>query len=221
MPQEPAANHAEFLLLAIERNAKHGQQLTGKEKENLACRLYGKVPQADVCRSLSISEDTWRRYTATRAKQLEEETNRRVLDLHLSCHTQNQIAETVGIPQQTVADKIAEFTENPQMQDSGIFRNYDQDEMEKSARRIYTVWNFPKRLTRRSTLGISRRRLWTTYSAIVSVAWSMRTRLTRPQQATPTLPVRARSLPRACRSSPPTTDSRARRPSRRRCSRRR
>lgn len=136
---------AEFLLLAIERNAKHGQQLTGDEKKAMAVKLYlAGENHARAKQCLAISERTYRNYVAAAAAEHEEETKRQVLEMHLACKTQREIADALGEPQQTVADKIAEFTESGKLADSGIFRNYEQDDSETSGRRIYTIWNFPK-----------------------------------------------------------------------------
>jgi hypothetical protein len=41
------------------------------------------------------------------------------------CHTQAEIAEAVGLAQQTVVTKIAEIIENEQMTDSNIFRDFE------------------------------------------------------------------------------------------------
>lgn len=55
-------------------------------------------------------------------------------DLWMRCETQERIAEQVGVPQQTVADWIANFTEIDTEADSGIFRDFEPE--------LYTVWNF-------------------------------------------------------------------------------
>ena len=41
------------------------------------------------------------------------------------CHNQQQIAEAVGVAQQTISDHVAEFTETGKFADSGIFGNFE------------------------------------------------------------------------------------------------
>jgi len=135
---------AEARLIAIERNAKHGQQLTRDEKKAIANRLYGELPEDAICKALAISRKTFARMTEQKAKQQDEEATRKIFDMHLACYTQEAIAHSLKMPRQTVTDKIADFAENGQLSDLGIFGNFEQDEPEKSGRRIYTVWNFPK-----------------------------------------------------------------------------
>jgi len=53
--------------------------------------------------------------------------------MHLRCHTQQQIADAVGVSQQTVTNEIAEFTKNGKYADSGIFGDFERD---GSARQI-------------------------------------------------------------------------------------
>ena len=48
--------------------------------------------------------------------------------MHLRCHTQQEIADAVGIDRTVVSDKIAEFVENGKYSDSHIFRDFDRDD---------------------------------------------------------------------------------------------
>ncbi len=57
-------------------------------------------------------------------------------ELWMRCETQERIAEQVGVPQRTVADWIASFSENGSEDDSAIFRDFEPE--------LYTVWNFGK-----------------------------------------------------------------------------
>jgi predicted transcriptional regulator len=45
-------------------------------------------------------------------KDAKEARDRRIFELWLACHTQQEIAEELGCPQQTVADLMKTFTEN-------------------------------------------------------------------------------------------------------------
>ena len=65
---------------------------------------------ADV---LSVSRQTINTWTKRRREDLEEETRRNILDLYLHAeNTQEDIADKLNIPQQTVSRKIESFTQN-------------------------------------------------------------------------------------------------------------
>jgi hypothetical protein len=135
---------AALLQLAISRNASHGQQLTREEKEDLANRLFGSLPPEEICRTLSIGKRTFERYTAGTMKRQAEAARRRIGDLHLACHSVPAIAEAVNMSPAFVKSEIAEIAKSRQMANGVIFGNFEQDEPEKSGRRIYTIWNFPR-----------------------------------------------------------------------------
>ena len=52
----------------------------------------------------------------------------------MQCEAQEAIAEAVNIPQRTVSDKIADFSENDQLTDFAIFRDFRPE--------IYTTRDF-------------------------------------------------------------------------------
>jgi transcriptional regulator with XRE-family HTH domain len=54
----------------------------------------------------------------------------------LSCHTQEEIAEAVGIDRVTVTEFLREMSENFRRKEFDIFRNFDPE--------LYTIWNFAK-----------------------------------------------------------------------------
>ncbi len=125
-----------LLQLAVERNSKHGQQLTREEKRKYAVRWWDVLPVDEICRTLSISDRVFREWTSDKRKQKDEETRQQIYDLWLSCHTQEAIGEMVGIDRTIVGDRIAEFVENGDSVDSHIFRNFSPE--------LYSVWNFAK-----------------------------------------------------------------------------
>jgi hypothetical protein len=85
---------------------------------------------------------TWRDWTKTAREQREAEREATILDLHLRCWTQDDIAQEVEISRESVNDQIAKFGKSGDFADSTIFRDFDQEEMSESGRRIYDVWNF-------------------------------------------------------------------------------
>ena len=58
---------------------------------------------------------------------------------NVSCdrYTQKEIALRVGVSQPEVNAEIADFATSANFGDSGIFRNFEQDESEESGRRVY------------------------------------------------------------------------------------
>ena len=131
------------MLLAVARNARHGLILSQEDKRRMCVQFFvAGLDQPEVCQSLAISERTWRDWTETAREARAAEQSATILDLHLRCETQDAIAKAVGITQQSVTNQIAAFTKSGDFADSGIFRNFDQEEMEESGRRIYDVWNF-------------------------------------------------------------------------------
>jgi hypothetical protein len=135
------ASDMELLLLAVERNATHGQQLTQDEKRRYAARWFDVLDPDKICAALSISRRTFSAWTQDKQKQREEEIRSRILSMHLRCHTQQQIADAVGVSVQSVNNQIADFSKNGKFSDFGVFGDF---EGEGSGRQIYTVWNFAK-----------------------------------------------------------------------------
>jgi len=129
-------SEAELERLAVERNSQHGQQLTQDEKKSYAIKWWDVISQDEICQSLSISPKTYSRWTAAKQEQKEEQTKQRIYDMWLRCHTQQEIADAVGEPQQTIARIIANFTQNGQVSDLGNFRNFTPE--------VYTIWSFGK-----------------------------------------------------------------------------
>jgi hypothetical protein len=129
-------SEAELQMLAVERNAKHGQQLTVAEKQKYARLWWEAVPAEEVCRILSIGDRTLREWTRTQREQKEAETKQRIYDLWLACHTQEGIAEQVGVDQATVSREIAGFMQIGNDADLHNFRGFTAE--------VYALWNFAK-----------------------------------------------------------------------------
>jgi hypothetical protein len=104
------SSDAEVLELSIERNAKHGLQLSQQDKKDLAVRLYSATPdrerdakKAYLAKILSVSERTVREWTSRTDKDSKAARDRRIFDMWLACYTQEEIGEAVGCSQDTVA----------------------------------------------------------------------------------------------------------------------
>jgi len=129
-------SEAELEQLSVRRNSTHGQQLTQDDKKIYAVRWWDLMPVSEICETLSISQKTYNRWTSAKQEQKEEQIKNTIYDLWMRCHTQQEIADVVGMPRQTVTDIIAKFAENGQMSDPGIFRNFTPE--------VYTTWSFGK-----------------------------------------------------------------------------
>jgi hypothetical protein len=134
-------SEAELLLLAVERNSKHGQQLTQAEKKKYAIRWWDVLETDKICSALSITKRTFSTWTKSKQKEKEIEIKKTIFDMHLSCHTQQEIADAVGMSQPFVVEQIAEFITDDANADSDIFGDYEQD---GSTRQLYTIWNIGK-----------------------------------------------------------------------------
>lgn len=124
----------ELKRLAYSLNSCHGIQLTTEEKQRYAQEMIGDVNAKDLAVILSVDEKTIQRWTTSQRKAIEDETNRRIIDLYLQCYTQEQIAEIVGVPRRTITDKIESFGNNGQM--SEIAKTFTP--------LLYNIWNMQK-----------------------------------------------------------------------------
>lgn len=122
--------------LAVRRNAGHGQQLSQSEKKKKAIRWWDRIPDTEIIKELSISMVTYNRWTKNkrdeRAKQIKEE----IQYMWMACYTQQEIADKIGIEQQTVSNKIVDFTKSDHVSEKSIFSNFKPE--------LYTIWNFQK-----------------------------------------------------------------------------
>lgn len=84
---------------------------------------------------LSISDRTYRSWTSDKQKQIKEERNQRILDLHLQCWTQERIAEEIGdITHQGISKIIDGFATNGNIAES----------CKDFKPQLYNIWNFAK-----------------------------------------------------------------------------
>ena len=134
----------EFLELAIERNARHGLQLSQDDKRNMARCIYHMTPdrerdgkKADLARILSVSERTVRGWLSRIDKDAKEARNRRIFEMWMACHTQDQIAEAVGCSRQNVDRVLPEMASLPKLAKSDAAAADHATDFEPP---IYNVW---------------------------------------------------------------------------------
>lgn len=131
----------DLLLLAVQRNSKHGQQLTRDEKKRYAARWFAYLDVDKICDALSITRRVFNDWTQNQQQQREDDVKQRILDMHLACHTQQQIADAVDMDQASVQRQIADFMQKDNYADLHIFGDFEGDE---NTRQIYTIWNIAK-----------------------------------------------------------------------------
>ena len=108
------ASDVELLALACKRNSAHGLQLADKDKRSMAIRLYASgtgMEKKEIAETLSVSERTVSGYLADTDKQLREQRRETIAALWLACHTQQEIADAVGVSQAEIAAATGELSE--------------------------------------------------------------------------------------------------------------
>ncbi len=105
------ASEAEFLELAIERNAAHGLQLSQSDKKDMARKIYSATPEKErsekkkqLAKILSVSERTVADWLSRMDKDAKEARDKRIFEMWLACYSQQEIADAENIAKQTVSD---------------------------------------------------------------------------------------------------------------------
>ena len=138
---------AELLELAIERNAAHGLQLSQEDKRDMARKIYHAAPEKErdakkkqLAKILSVSERTIREWLSRIDKDSKELRDKKIFDLWLACHTQQQIANELSVPRQTVDDVLCTFAENGKPANIGKSELAAADPATGFTTPIYNIW---------------------------------------------------------------------------------
>lgn len=138
---------AHLLELAIERNAKHGLQLSQEDKQDMARSIYNATPERDrdakkahLAKLLSVSERTVRGWLSRIDKDTKEKRDKRIFELWMACWTQEQIAAEVGCSQSEVDRQTAPFTRNGNVADLGKTTQAAADHATDFDPPIYNIW---------------------------------------------------------------------------------
>lgn len=126
------ASEKELKRMAYQLNSNHGLQLSNDEKRKYAIEMIGEMSVQALADVLSVGESTIKRWTETQRKALEEDRNRKIVELYLRAqYTQEMIGEMFGITKQAVSDilsKIAQMGE--------ILQDFTPP--------LYNIWNLQK-----------------------------------------------------------------------------
>lgn len=125
------SSEKELKRLAYQLNSNHGLQLSGDEKRKYACEMIGEMSVKELALTLSVSESSIKDWTVTQRKAMEEERNRKIVELYLRAwNTQEAIADVMGVDR-TVVTRIV------QKDSSGDLHNDFKPP-------IYNIWNLAK-----------------------------------------------------------------------------
>jgi len=153
------ASENDLLALAIKRNAAHGLQLSLRDKKTMAVRLYHSgqgMTKAEIADVLSVSERSVASYLADIDKDLRQQKKERIFDMWMSCHTQEQIAQAVGIAQKTVDDSTKVLADLENLQKPLKLSAQFNDDFTPEA---YNIWSFAKKTNEVKHFGNSEQRI--------------------------------------------------------------
>lgn len=134
----------QFLRLAIERNARHGLQLSSAEKKHFVLEMYtGKAEEkAELARLFSVSERTIARWTSRRDKDLKVRRDQIIADMWLACYTEEEIAAEVGCDRATVNRAVEEPCKMDSWQKHTVFADYQDPDWKPP---LYSVWKLQEK----------------------------------------------------------------------------
>lgn len=127
----------EIIRESIVRNAAHGQQLSVKDKANLAGKLwttFGHLNRAErvdeIAEMLSVSRDSVERWTKDARQQELQAQKNKAWDMWLDCQSYREIGEAVGVDHKTIAAWCGEFTASA------------ENSPPPASRQHFDIWNF-------------------------------------------------------------------------------
>lgn len=126
------ASEKELKKLAYQLNSNHGLQLSNDEKRKYAIEMIGELSVQKLSDILSVSESIIKMWTESQRKSLEEERNRKILELYLrSWNTQQSIADMFGLTKQAVSEILSKIAKNGE-----ILQEFNPP--------IYNIWHLQK-----------------------------------------------------------------------------
>jgi hypothetical protein len=147
---------------AVELNSAHGKQLTQEDKMRIVRMLYEKHrwPKDKIAKVVSVRKASvceWTKSIQDIEKQQQKET---IFNLFLACHTASEIGQAVGLPEQTIRDRIERLSTKEFLGTKSWklakFEDYDEDD---GLRPIYNIWTFGKKTNEVSHFGNSESRI--------------------------------------------------------------
>jgi len=144
----------ELFTLACRRNARHGLQLSAKDKKKAALRMYAEgtgEDKARIAKDLSVTERTVSGWLTDIDKRLREERDETIRAMWLACHTQQQIADEVGVTKETISQTVQECQKLESFPKSDkLHALYQEPEWEPP---LYDIWNQSKQSNKAPVFG--------------------------------------------------------------------
>lgn len=128
---------AEIFRESITRNAKHGQQLSAKDKQNLAGKLWMTFSDypidervKEIAGLLAVNERTVRNYTKDARADEKRAMQDKAWDMWLNCEAQQNIADELNVDQKTISNWLGEMENIPKFLEA------------PESRQHFDVWSF-------------------------------------------------------------------------------
>lgn len=144
----------ELLELAIERNACHGLQLSLEDKRDLARKIYSAAEdkkrdeiKAKLVKLFSVSERTMRNWLSSIDTDIKERRDKKILNMWLTCHTHEEIADIVGLSRSQVGEILMESAKLPKSAEAASNHLVDFEIP------LYNVWKIKEKSGSSSLLG--------------------------------------------------------------------
>lgn len=101
--------HEQFRL-AVRLNSDHGAQLSDEDKQQDAIRLYNFGYTYDsIAEELSVGKRKVSDWLSRTVKEEKDRRKRKIFEMWLACHTQQEIADALGVAQKNVSTTIDNF----------------------------------------------------------------------------------------------------------------
>ena len=137
------ASDAEFLELAIERNAKHGMQLSQADKQAMARQIYNVTDERErkgkklrLSEILSVSESTIKSWLSRIDKDTKKARNQRIFDSWLACYTEAAIGKAENLTKEAISLICQEKADLPKL-DKSRQSTADHADLKPP---IYNIW---------------------------------------------------------------------------------
>jgi len=134
---------AQQFKVAIRLNSQHGYQLSQSDKKDCAIKMFHmRISPEEIRTALSVSKRTVSNWLESPMKDQRERTNQTIMDMYLACYSQEEIAAAVDMPQKTVGDRIANFSDFGNLAKSAkTHANHEEQDFQVP---LYNVWTKSK-----------------------------------------------------------------------------
>lgn len=148
----------ELLALAIERNAKHGFQMSQADKRRMAIKLYGmkEYDKPSLVKLLSVDMRTVQSWTSDLDQAEREERRQKILSMYLRCYTAEEIGEAVGLELKTAQREIEGLLVNNEDLRKSPKVTFSEEGFQTP---LYNVWAFGKKTNETSHFGNTEARI--------------------------------------------------------------